>query len=96
MMPWIKVDDMFPHDEVFLKAGAWAPAVFGLHIAARCHAQRHRTNGLIEREYLTILLPGCPKLPRALLTKMVELGLWDAVEGVGWQIRRVPLKQRVT
>ena len=22
MMPWIKVDDMFPHDEVFLKAGA--------------------------------------------------------------------------
>jgi len=84
-MSWAKIDDLLPHHDKLIRAGAQAPAVFGLYVASICYAQRQRTDGRIPRMALATLLPGAPRPSRRLIRRLVTLRLWDLADD-GWSI----------
>lgn len=52
-MPWVRIDDGFPHHPKFVKAG---PLAQQLLVAAICHCNRYLTDGRISMEELKALV----------------------------------------
>lgn len=82
-LPWIRLDTSMPDNPKVLrllaaKEGHRAAFVWCCSLA---YAGKHGTDGLIE-EYALGRVNGRPIDAH----RLVEVGLWDEVPGVGWQI----------
>lgn len=75
-MPWFRVDDSFHSHAKALTAGN---AALGLWVRCGSYCAQHLTDGFVPRR--VVLLYGTAQLA----AKLVEAGLWRAVEG-GWSM----------
>ncbi len=85
-MTWVRVDDSTPHHSKLLRAG---PVAAWLWVAALAHANRMATDGVIPPEALAALYPWSGWTRRTLLglaARLVEVGLWTALDEGGWEI----------
>jgi hypothetical protein len=79
-VPWFKVDDRFHSHPKAIAAG---PAAIGLWTIAGSWSADHLTDGFIPHHVLSILSPS-PHRAR-LAKRLVDVGLWEVVDGEGWQ-----------
>ena len=72
---WIKFYVKDLSDPRILDAGGHEAG--WLHLAAKCHAREHMTNGLIKAAVVPVLVPTMKK-PLVVATELVRVGLWEA------------------
>lgn len=72
-MTWVRIDDSAPIHPKLLDAGAEAA---WLWVAGLAHANRHATDGRIEKHHLEALYPPLAKRAHRLARTLCELGLW--------------------
>ncbi len=80
-MPWVRLDDRFPsHRKVRLLSD---PA-FRLYVSAVCWSAENLTDGVIGTKELRLVsdVRSAPKRAQ----ELVDHGLWDVIDGVGWRI----------
>lgn len=75
-MSWVKLDDQFPEHPKVLKAG---PPAAWLYVCGLAYSSRQLTDGFIPEQAVGRLVDG--KQAKALAMKLVEVGLWEAVDG---------------
>lgn len=76
-MSWVKLDDGFPDHPKVLRAGPLAAWLWACGLAY-CNRQPAR-DGFIPTEKVRVLYPVAA--PMSLARKLVEVGLWEAVDG---------------
>lgn len=89
MTNWVKVMNSLPSHPKILLAGdraAW------LYVCGLCYSNEHLTDGFIAKAVLVVAAPGV-KAPERLSARLVEAGLWEAVDG-GWQVHDYGEHQR--
>jgi hypothetical protein len=79
-MPWIRLDDQFPDHPKVIAAG---PMAAWLHVCGIGYCNRLLTDGLIPKGQVRKLADADDAM--ALATRLVEVGLWEEVEG-GYRI----------
>lgn len=75
-MAWVRLDDGFPDHPKAVQAGPMACWLFVCGIA---YANRYLTDGFVPERQLPRLIEA--KKPGALAAVLVEVGLWEIVEG---------------
>jgi hypothetical protein len=83
---YARLDDLLPHRRPILDAAKQGPCLLGWHLAAHCYAERHRTDGLIPRHGLALLIPGAGRPSRKVLDQLRTSGLWAPVDDGGWRL----------
>jgi hypothetical protein len=71
-----KLDDLYDDRPKIKRAWRQEPAAVGLHSMSVSHCNRHQSDGVVDPEWLIDKLPRDRDRQR-LLTRMVELGLFD-------------------
>ena len=85
-MMWVRLDCTVSSHRKLLRAGAEAA---WLWVCGLAHANKHTTNGVIVRDDLVALYPvdgWTPARRRALVAKLVEVGLWEVIDADSWSI----------
>jgi len=72
---WLKFYVKDLDDPRILEAGGHEAG--WLHLAAKCYAREHMTNGLIKAAAVPVLVPTMKK-PLVVATELVRVGLWEA------------------
>jgi hypothetical protein len=75
-MPWVRIDDQLSDHPKIVAAG---PDAAWLYIAGLCYASRYLTDGFIPEAQVRRLTD--IKSPIAAAKRLVDVGLWDEVEG---------------
>lgn len=78
-MPYLNLDDNFADHP---KVDGLSDAAFRLHVAGMCYAAKHLTDGRLDRERPTRLVP---KFRPSALAELVEKGVWKET-AKGYQI----------
>lgn len=98
-MPWVKIDDMFPHHPKVAEVG---PLGLAMYVAGLCYSSRYLTDGFIPRSVIPMLLDfdgvsiieddedeypqsELPVNPVRIAKSLTDVGLWHQVSG-GYQI----------
>ena len=97
-MPWVRIDEEFPHHPKVVKAG---PLGMAMHVAALCYCNQYLTDGFVPksvaaglldldgigmRQWMGELTGGGEDATWQLVVQDLEdAGLWERAEG-GWQI----------
>jgi hypothetical protein len=82
-MPWARIDDDAPSHPKMFRAGVEA---FGFWVAGNCFCNKRLTDGFIPDDALALIYPGTlPRKAVALAERLVQVGLWERVEG-GWRV----------
>jgi hypothetical protein len=97
-MPWVRIDEEFPHHPKVVKAG---PLGMAMQVAALCYCNRYLTDGFVPRSVAATLLDfsglgmrmwmgelaggGEDASWELVVGDLEDAGLWERVEG-GWQI----------
>ena len=77
-MTWVKIDDLFPDHPKVRWAGT---AAAWLYVAGLCYCARYLTDGFIADVSLAGLGQYGKSRARTLAAKLVEVGLWERVDG---------------
>jgi hypothetical protein len=97
-MPWVRIDEEFPHHPKVMKAG---PLGMAMHVAALCYCNRYLTDGFVPKSAAATLLDfsgigmrqwmgevtggGVDATWELVVEDLEAAGLWERTEG-GWQI----------
>jgi hypothetical protein len=97
-MPWVRIDEEFPHHPKVVKAG---PLGMAMQVAALCYCNRYLTDGFVPRSVAATLLDftglgmrmwmgeltggGEDATWQLVVQDLEDAGLWERVEG-GWRI----------
>ncbi|MFE7954421.1 hypothetical protein [Streptomyces sp. NPDC057413] len=80
-MPWARFDDRFPSNR---KVRLLSDGAFRLYVSAICWSAENLTDGVIKTAELRLVADVRASRTRA--KELVEAGLFEVVEGVGWKI----------
>lgn len=80
-MPWARFDDRFPSNR---KVRLLSDGAFRLYVSAICWSAENLTDGVIKTAELRLVAD--VRATRARAKELVEAGLFDVVDGVGWKI----------
>jgi hypothetical protein len=97
-MPWVRIDEEFPHHPKVVKAG---PLGMAMQVAALCYCNRYLTDGFVPRSVAATLLDldglgmrmwmgelaggGEDATWQLVVGDLEDAGLWEKAEG-GWRI----------
>ena len=77
---WVKFDDSMPEDP---DVDRLSHGAFRLYVSGICHAQKHLTDGFVDRDKATRLMRSFRGI---YIDELVRVGLWDDIPG-GYVIR---------
>ncbi|MFD5697493.1 hypothetical protein [Streptomyces lasiicapitis] len=80
-MPWARFDDRFPSNR---KVRLLSDGAFRLYVSAICWSAENLTDGVIKTAELRLVAD--VRATRTRAKELVEAGLLEVVEGVGWKI----------
>lgn len=82
-MSWAKFDDRYDDNRKVKRAWRRNRATIGLHAMAVTYSCRHRTDGLVDIDWLEEKLPAQRERDKTIAV-LVELGLFEPVDGEHW------------
>ncbi|MFJ5638565.1 hypothetical protein [Streptomyces sp. NPDC093223] len=80
-MPWARFDDRFPSNR---KVRLLSDGAFRLYVSAICWSAENLTDGVVRTAELRLVAD--VRAARTRAKELVEAGLFEVVEGVGWKI----------
>ncbi|MGY0023716.1 hypothetical protein ACVHNB_32700 [Streptomyces sp. YJ-C3] len=80
-MPWARFDDRFPSNR---KVRLLTDGAFRLYVSAICWSAENLTDGVVKTHELRLVSD--VKSSRTRAKQLVEAGLFEVIEGVGWKI----------
>lgn len=80
-MPWARFDDRFPSNR---KVRLLSDGAFRLYVSAICWSAENLTDGVIKTAELRLVAD--VRATRTRAKELVEAGLFEVLEGVGWRI----------
>lgn len=80
-MPWARFDDRFPSNR---KIRLLSDGAFRLYVSAICWSAENLTDGVVKTNELRLVAD--VKSARTRAKELVEAGLFEVLEGVGWKI----------
>ncbi|MFI1165591.1 hypothetical protein ACH4UM_18745 [Streptomyces sp. NPDC020801] len=80
-MPWARFDDRFPSNR---KVRLITDGAFRLYVSAICWSAENLTDGVVKTTELRLVADVRASRTRA--KELVEAGLFEVIEGVGWKI----------
>lgn len=84
-MSWAKLDDRYDDNRKIKRAWRRDRAAVGLHVMAITYCCRHRTNGLVDIEWVEERLPAARERERA-IGVLVDLGLFERLDDEHWLV----------
>jgi hypothetical protein len=80
-MPWARFDDRFPSNR---KVRLLSDGAFRLYVSSICWSAENLTDGVVKTNELRLVAD--VKAARTRAKELVEYGLWEELQGVGWLI----------
>ncbi|WP_185932509.1 hypothetical protein [Streptomyces sp. WAC 01325] len=80
-MPWARLDDRFPSNR---KVRLLSDGAFRLYVSAICWSAENLTDGVVKTAELRLVAD--VRAARTRAKELVEAGLFEVLEGVGWKI----------
>lgn len=84
-MSWARMDDRYDDNRKVKRAWRRSPRAIGLHAMAITYCARHRTDGLVDIDWIEEKVPAKPERDKA-ITTLVDVGLFEPVDEEHWQV----------